>query len=122
MFGSPSRRGFCRDDNAGDGRRFLARSRKISCGCGIGGELQSRWRVRPATGQSPDAGLYRFVHAKGALMLYWATVFLVIALIAGVVGIDGIATASAGVAQVLFFIFLVLFVIALIARAIRSQT
>ena len=47
-------------------------------------------------------------------MLYWAVVFLVIAIIAGLFGFGGIASASAEIAQILFFIFLVLLVISLI--------
>lgn len=54
-------------------------------------------------------------------MLYWALLFLVVALIAGVFGFGGIASASAGIAQILFFIFLVLFVVALIARAVGGR-
>ena len=41
-------------------------------------------------------------------MLYWAFVFLVIALVAGLLGFGGIASTAAGIAQVLFFIFLVI--------------
>jgi uncharacterized membrane protein YtjA (UPF0391 family) len=47
-------------------------------------------------------------------MLYYAVVFLVIALIAGVLGFGGIAGASAGIAQILFFVFLALLVISLL--------
>jgi uncharacterized membrane protein YtjA (UPF0391 family) len=47
-------------------------------------------------------------------MLYWAAIFLVIALIAAVFGFTGIAAAAAGIAKVLFIIFLVLFLISLI--------
>ncbi len=47
-------------------------------------------------------------------MLYWAVVFLVIAIIAGVLGFTGVYLAAAGIAKVLFFLFLVLFVISLI--------
>lgn len=49
-------------------------------------------------------------------MLYWAAMFLVIALISGLFGFGGIASASAGIAQILFYIFLALFIIALVAR------
>lgn len=47
-------------------------------------------------------------------MLYWAAVFLVIALVAALFGFGGLAEASAGIAQILFVIFLILFVISLI--------
>jgi uncharacterized membrane protein YtjA (UPF0391 family) len=43
------------------------------------------------------------------IMLYWALVFLVVALIAAVLGFTEIAIAAAGVAKILFVVFLVLF-------------
>ncbi|WP_084794525.1 DUF1328 domain-containing protein [Pseudoponticoccus marisrubri] len=55
-------------------------------------------------------------------MLYWALMFLAVALIAGLFGFGGIATASAGIAQILFFLFLALFVVALIVRLTRDRT
>jgi uncharacterized membrane protein YtjA (UPF0391 family) len=55
---------------------------------------------------------------KGAAMgnlLYWAVVFLIIALVAAVLGFGGVAgTAMAG-AQMLFWVAIVLFIISLIA-------
>jgi uncharacterized membrane protein YtjA (UPF0391 family) len=47
-------------------------------------------------------------------MLYWAFVFLVVALVAGVLGFSGIAGTSAGIAQTLFWVFLLVFVVSLI--------
>ena len=47
-------------------------------------------------------------------MLYYAVVFLVIALIAGALGFGGVAAVSANIAHVLFVIFLVLFLITLV--------
>ena len=47
-------------------------------------------------------------------MLYWAFVFLVIALIAGVLGFGGVMATAAGIAQILFFVFLVVFAVSLI--------
>lgn len=41
-------------------------------------------------------------------MLYWALMFLVIALIAAVLGFTGVAILAGGVAKILFFIFIVL--------------
>ena len=52
-------------------------------------------------------------------MLYYALIFLAVALVAAVFGFGGIASASAGIAQFLFVIFLVLFVVTMIARALR---
>lgn len=49
-------------------------------------------------------------------MLYWALVFLLIAVVAGLLGFGAISFAAAGVAKILFFIFIVLFLIGLIAH------
>ena len=54
-------------------------------------------------------------------MLYYAIVFLVIALIAGVLGFGGIAGTAVGIAKILFFVFLALFIISLIFGR-RSRT
>jgi len=48
-------------------------------------------------------------------MLYWALVFLIVALVAAVFGFGGISVAAAGIARVLFFLFIVLFIVSLIA-------
>jgi len=47
-------------------------------------------------------------------MLYYAIVFLVIALIAGVLGFGGIAGTAVGIAKILFFVFLALFILSLV--------
>ncbi len=47
-------------------------------------------------------------------MLWYAWVFLVIAILAAVLGFGGIAAGAASIAKVLFFIFLVLFVVSLL--------
>jgi uncharacterized membrane protein YtjA (UPF0391 family) len=47
-------------------------------------------------------------------MLYWAFVFLIIALVAGAFGLGGVAGTAAGIARVLFGIFVVLFLIGLV--------
>lgn len=54
-------------------------------------------------------------------MLYWALVFLVIALIAGVLGFGGVAQTFAGVARVLFGIFLVLFTLSMLAQLMHPR-
>jgi uncharacterized membrane protein YtjA (UPF0391 family) len=54
-------------------------------------------------------------------MLYWAVVFLVIAIIAALFGFGGIAEASAGIAQILFFIFLVLLIVTLVMHFVRGR-
>ncbi len=47
-------------------------------------------------------------------MLYWAFVFLIVALVAGAMGFGGIAGTAAGIARVLFGIFIVLFLVGLV--------
>jgi uncharacterized membrane protein YtjA (UPF0391 family) len=46
-------------------------------------------------------------------MLYWALVFLGIAVVAGIFGFGGISSTAAGVAKIIFFVFLALFLIGL---------
>jgi uncharacterized membrane protein YtjA (UPF0391 family) len=59
---------------------------------------------------------------KGAAMgnlLYWAVVFLVVAVVAAVLGFGGVAgTAMAG-AQLLFWVAIVLFIISLVVGLFR---
>jgi uncharacterized membrane protein YtjA (UPF0391 family) len=54
-------------------------------------------------------------------MLYWALVFLVVALIAGAMGFGGVASAAGGMAQILFFIFIVLFLVSLVGGLARRR-
>jgi len=48
-------------------------------------------------------------------MLWYAWVFLGIAILAAVFGFGGIAAGAASIAKIFFFVFVVLFVISLIA-------
>jgi uncharacterized membrane protein YtjA (UPF0391 family) len=57
--------------------------------------------------------------SKEKVMLYWALMFLVVALIAAALGFTGVAGTSAWIAQVLFVVFLVLFVISLLTGGLR---
>jgi uncharacterized membrane protein YtjA (UPF0391 family) len=59
---------------------------------------------------------------RGGTMLYWAAVFLIIALIAAFLGFAGVATAAAGIAKILFYIFLVIFLVTLIMGLGRRGT
>jgi uncharacterized membrane protein YtjA (UPF0391 family) len=52
-------------------------------------------------------------------MLYYALVFLLIAIVAAVFGFGGVAVVSAGIAKILFFIFIVLFLVSLITHMSR---
>jgi uncharacterized membrane protein YtjA (UPF0391 family) len=52
-------------------------------------------------------------------MLYWALMFLVIALVAAIFGFGNIAAAATDIARLLFFLFLILFVATLIMSVVR---
>jgi len=54
-------------------------------------------------------------------MLYWALVFLVVAIIAAIFGYGGPAIATAGIVKILFFIFLMAFIITLITGMTRRS-
>ena len=72
--------------------------------------LQSQPDRQPPCLHLASEGQDTQFHAEG-LMIYWALVFLLVAVIAALFGFTGIALAAAGIAKLLFFIFLVLFVI-----------
>ncbi len=55
-------------------------------------------------------------------MLYWALMFLVVALIAGIFGFGGIASTATGIAQILFVIALVLFIVSLFTGVMRRNS
>ena len=55
-------------------------------------------------------------------MLYYALVFLIVAIIAGVLGFWVIAATAAGIAKILFYIFIILFIISLIMHFARRGT
>jgi uncharacterized membrane protein YtjA (UPF0391 family) len=52
-------------------------------------------------------------------LLYWAVVFLVVAIIAGVLGFGGVAGAATQGASLLFWIAVILFVVSLVAGLAR---
>lgn len=54
-------------------------------------------------------------------MLYYAAVFLVIALVAGLFGFGFIASSAAVIAKVLFFVFLILFIVSLLFGSDRAR-
>jgi len=58
---------------------------------------------------------------RSKAMLYWAVVFLVVAIIAGVFGFGNIAAGATTIAQVLFFVFLVVFLASLISGLGRRR-
>ena len=55
-------------------------------------------------------------------MLYWALMFLVVALVAAVFGFGGIASTATGMAQILFLVALVLFVVSVFAGFVRRNS
>ncbi len=59
---------------------------------------------------------------RRGIMLYWALIFLVVALVAALFGFGGIAAGAAGIAKILFFVFLVLFIVSLVAGGLRRPT
>lgn len=52
-------------------------------------------------------------------LLYWAVIFLVIAIIAALLGLGWIAGFSIAIAQILFIVFIILFIISLIVGLVR---
>jgi len=58
---------------------------------------------------------------KGKQMIYYAAIFLVIALIAALFGFTGIAASAVGIAKILFVVFLLLFVASLIVGLVRRR-
>lgn len=54
-------------------------------------------------------------------MLYYAVIFLVVALINAVLGFGGIATGTAGIAKVLFLVFILLAVASFVLGLLRRR-
>jgi uncharacterized membrane protein YtjA (UPF0391 family) len=52
-------------------------------------------------------------------LLYWALIFLVVAIIAGVLGFGGVAGTATNAASLLFWIAVILFVVSLVAGLAR---
>jgi uncharacterized membrane protein YtjA (UPF0391 family) len=77
-----------------------------------------RFRGRSGTSSAldgrPDAG------RKEIPMIYWAAVFLVIALVAGLLGLTGVAGMSANIAWVLFIVGVVFAIVLFLTGRRRS--
>lgn len=52
-------------------------------------------------------------------MLYWALIFLAVAIVAGLLGFGSVAGASAGIAQVIFVVFLIALAVSVVAHFMR---
>jgi uncharacterized membrane protein YtjA (UPF0391 family) len=104
-------------------RLVVGKFRAVVCANATRGRLTAPWNfarfaVFSRLASSSDFSLGRNWRL---IMLYWALVFLVIALIAGALGFGGIAGASAGIAKILFFVFLVLLLISLVTHVMRGS-
>jgi len=70
-------------------------------------------------GYAADAAPAPRIKQPERSMLYWAIVFLVIAIVAAAFGFGGIAAGAASIAKILFFVFIVLFLIGLVLHLMR---
>lgn len=52
-------------------------------------------------------------------MLYWALLFLIVAIFAGMLGFGAIAFAAVGIARICFVVFLILFIVSLVGHTRR---
>jgi len=84
----------------------------------------TRIHIFAAARRSEAKGLadQRCASMGGTPMLYWAVVFLVIALVAALFGFGGIAAAAVGIAKFLFFLFVVIFVVLLVMGLMRRRS
>lgn len=55
-------------------------------------------------------------------LLYWAVMFLIVALVAAALGFGGVAGTAMSGAQMLFWVAIVLFVVSAIAGVLRRRT
>lgn len=90
---------------------------------------------RPSGRRGPESALARNLYCifqpvvfrfaslltKERHMLYYALVFLIVALIAGALGFGGVAGAATGIAKILFIVFIVLFIASLVFGGIRRR-
>lgn len=54
-------------------------------------------------------------------LLYWALVFLVIALVSAALGFTGVAGTAMEGARILFWVAIILFIVSLVAGAFRGR-
>jgi uncharacterized membrane protein YtjA (UPF0391 family) len=74
----------------------------------------SPWKADVCRGKFSGRQSRAFARKEEILMLYWAVVFLIVALVAAVFGFGGIASAAAGIAKLLFFLFVIVFIVMLV--------
>ena len=73
--------------------------------------------IRPADGKS----LGQVSCLGGVVMLYYALVFLILAVVAGFFGFGGVAGTATWIAQVLFVFFLVGLLISILYNALHGK-
>ena len=83
--------------------------------------LELRYLVCGLGPKTSNGSSFAVLKKGEATMLYWALVFLIVALVAAALGFGGIAGASAGIAKILFFIFLVLLLVSLVTHFTRGS-
>jgi uncharacterized membrane protein YtjA (UPF0391 family) len=86
----------------------------IDCLSKIRARVQPMMKPEPASRQTDQS-------VRSRAMLYWAMVFLVLAIVAAVFGFGGIAAAATTIAKVLFLVFLVVFLASLITGLTRRR-
>ena len=125
MLPTGCRRGNHHFDERCGARCRVNATRKFSYPYGFLGMVRDSERevISPADSGSFSSQLQRNQFVQEVLdMLYYALLFLVVALIAGFLGFGGIAFAAAGIAKILFFVFLVVFIVTLIMHLTRGGT
>jgi uncharacterized membrane protein YtjA (UPF0391 family) len=61
------------------------------------------------------------MEAKMGNLLYWAVIFLIVAIVAALLGFGGVAGTASSAATLLFWIALILFAVSLIAGLLRRS-
>jgi uncharacterized membrane protein YtjA (UPF0391 family) len=79
-------------------------------------EASQELRVEPTGTEDAESGSRRYapppIHRQPeAFMLYYAVVFLIIALVAALLGFGGIAAGAASIAKILFVVFLIVAIV-----------
>jgi uncharacterized membrane protein YtjA (UPF0391 family) len=75
---------------------------------------QKRYGTVSAVCHGESARAWNWPSEEG-IMLYYALVFLVVALLAGALGVSGVAAVATNIAYVLFVIAIVLFIVHLVS-------